>query len=87
MADPPYLIKDTYAGGHSSLARTIQPVNDALRENALVSGIDPLILPETVRVMKRINCYIWCNKAQVPGYLDFFVGETGCSFDVIVWWD
>ena len=28
MTDPPYLIKDTHAGGHSQLARSIQPIND-----------------------------------------------------------
>ena len=86
MTDPPYLIKDTHAGGRSRLARSIQPINDCLKENDLVSGMNPLVLPELVRVMKRINCYIWCNKAQIPGYLDFFVDGLGCSFDMIVWW-
>ena len=28
MTDPPYLIKDTHAGGRSRLARSIQPIND-----------------------------------------------------------
>jgi hypothetical protein len=52
----------------------------------LVSGMNPLVLPELIRVMKRINCYIWCNKAQIPGCLNFFVDKLGCSFDMIVWW-
>lgn len=85
VTDPPYLIKCTRAGGHSRLAKNIQPVNDLLRENSLDSGVNPLILPELIRVMKRINCYIWCNKAQIPDYLDFFVGELDCSFDIIIW--
>lgn len=85
MTDPPYLIKDTHAGGHTRLARTIQPINNELRDNDLVSGLDPAVLPELVRVLKTINLYIWCNKAQIPEYLDFFVGELGCSFDFIVW--
>ncbi len=68
ITDPPYLIKDTHAGGHSRLAKTIKPVNDLLRENSLDSGMNPLILPELIRVMKRINCYIWCNKAQIPAW-------------------
>lgn len=85
LTDPPYLIKDTRAGGHSRLARTIQPVNDLIRENKLNLGISLSILPEFVRVMKKINCYIWCNKAQIPDYLDFFVKRHGCSFDVILW--
>ena len=36
--------------------------------------------------MKRINCYIWCNKAQIPEYLNYFVRELDCSFDIIIWW-
>lgn len=86
MTDPPYLIKSTRAGGHNRLARTIQPVNNLLEENGLVSGMNPAILPELIRVMKKINCYVWCNKAQIPDYLDFFVGGLGCSFDILIWW-
>lgn len=85
VTDPPYLIKDTHAGGHTRLARTIQPVNNELRDNGLVNGLDPAILPELVRVLKTINLYIWCNKAQIPDYLTYFAGELGCSFDIIVW--
>lgn len=85
VTDPPYLIKDTHAGGNTRLARTIQPVNNELRENGLNTGLDPTILPEMVRVLKTINLYVWCNKAQIPEYLDFFVKGLGCSFDIIVW--
>ncbi|WP_419034213.1 DNA-methyltransferase [Dysgonomonas gadei] len=85
MTDPPYLIRDTHAGGNTRLARTIQPVNDALRDNGLVNGLDPAVLPEMVRVLKTINLYIWCNKAQIPEYLTYFVGKLGCSFDILVW--
>lgn len=86
MTDPPYLLKSTKAGGHSNLTRTIQSVNNLLKENSLNIGIDPDVLPEMVRIMKKINCYIWCNKAQIPDYLNYFVGELGCSFDIILWW-
>lgn len=85
VTDPPYLIKDTHAGGNTRLARTIQPINNELRDNGLNVGLDPAILPELVRVLKTINLYIWCNKAQIPEYLNFFVGELGCSFDILVW--
>lgn len=85
MTDPPYLIKSTRAGGHSRLTYSIQPVNNLIKENALDGGMNPAILPELTRVMKKINCYIWCNKAQIPDYLNYFVGELGCSFDIIIW--
>lgn len=85
MTDPPYLIKDTHAGGNTRLSRTIQPINNELRDNDLVNGLDPAVLPELVRVLKTINLYIWCNKAQIPDYLDYFVKKNKCSFDVIIW--
>ena len=39
VADPPYYIKSTKAGGHSELARSIQPMNDQLAQNKLTVGI------------------------------------------------
>lgn len=86
VTDPPYLIHNTRAGGNSRLAHSIQPVNNLLKENDLNIGINLSVLPEMVRVMKQINCYIWCNKVQIPDYLTYFVNELGCSFDIIIWW-
>jgi DNA modification methylase len=54
-------------------------------EENLVQGIDPSILNEFVRVMKKINCYIWCNKEQIYDYMTFFVKERKCNFDLITW--
>jgi len=36
------------------------------------------------RVMKVPNIYIWCNKAQIPQYLEYFISR-GCSFDILTW--
>ncbi len=85
LTDPPYLIKSTKAGGNSKITHTIQPVNTLLKENHLTEGICHSLLPELLRVMKRVNCYIFCNKAQIPDYLDFFVQKHGCSFDILIW--
>ena len=40
---------------------------------------------QTVRVSKKINCYIWCSKDQIIDYLDFFVKQHGCNFDILCW--
>ena len=50
----------------------------------LKNGVDnDSMLPELVRVLKkRGGCAVWCNKAQIPGYLDFF---KGWKFEVFVW--
>ena len=58
----------------------------SIRDNDLDKGIDNMaILPELVRVMKKINIYIWCNKEQIREYLNYFVGELGCNFEIIIW--
>ena len=34
--------------------------------------------------MKAVNIYIWCNKAQLRQYLDYF-DDRGCSIDLLTW--
>jgi DNA modification methylase len=53
--------------------------------NCVCVGFDLSILDEFVRVMKKINIYIWCNKNQIYDYLTYFVKERGCEFEIIVW--
>lgn len=38
-----------------------------------------------MRVEKKINVYIWCNKEQIYDYLAFFVKERKCNFEIIIW--
>lgn len=40
---------------------------------------------EFIRVMKEINIYLWCNKAQIPDYFAFYVNQHKCKFDIICW--
>ena len=85
VTDPPYLIENTKAGGKSDLAKSIQNMNDQIQNNNLTNGFNIKILDELVRVMKKINIYIWCNHKQIPMYLDYFVKQKGCSFDILIW--
>lgn len=85
VTDPPYLIENTKAGGKSQLAKSIQGINDEIRDNNLTNGFNIEILDEMVRVLKNINLYIWCNHKQIPMYIDYFVNKIGCSFDILIW--
>lgn len=85
VTDPPYLIENTKAGGGSQLAKSIQKMNDELKENSLTNGFDTRLLDEYTRVMKNTNIYIWCNHKQIPLYLDYFVTQKKCSFDILIW--
>lgn len=47
-------------------------------------GITNEILTQLVRVMKKVNIYIWCSKAQLRQLLNFF-GDLGCNLDLLTW--
>lgn len=85
VTDPPYFIKSTRAGGKSELARSIQPMNDELQNGNLTTGIEDVYLKAMWDVMKVPNIYLWCNGAQIPQYIDFFVKKNKCKMDIIVW--
>lgn len=87
VTDPPYLI-----GGLTEKTTGLFKWNGSkktheaeLKRNNLGDGIDLAILDEFVRVMKKINCYIWCNKEQIYDYLTYFVKERGCNWEMLVW--
>ncbi len=50
----------------------------------ITEGIDYSIYSEILRVMKKINCFIWCSKNQILDTLNFFV-KNGCMFEILTW--
>ena len=85
VIDPPYEIKNTNTGGKSALNRSFQKVNSELASKHLTGGFDITILDELVRINRKTNMYIFCNKAQLLMYMNYFVAERGCNFDLIKW--
>ena len=69
--------------GKSALSKRITKVmcNDL---QGITDGIDYKILYDFIRVMKKINCFIWCSRLQVLDILSFF-NQAGCNFDMLVW--
>lgn len=59
---------------------------DRHRENLrfISKGFDFSVLDELVRVMKKVNIYVWCSKAQVRKILEYFE-DKGCSIDILTW--
>lgn len=48
------------------------------RERASIEdGIDYKIYDEFCRVMKHINCFIWCSKLQLLDTLNYFMARGG----------
>lgn len=80
--DIPYLIAHGGAGS-SPLSLRI----NRLAEVDLVdikNGIDFDILNEFIRVMKKINCFIWCSKMQILDIMNFFA-KYNCNYEILVW--
>jgi len=80
--DIPYLY-ETGGGGTSRIAKSIVAKRDSIE--FISNGIDYSILDEFVRVMNKINCFIWCSKLQYLDILNYFVGKHGCHQEVIFW--
>ena len=80
--DIPYLYEQG-GGGSSRIAKSIIAKRDSIK--FISNGIDYSIFDEFVRVMKKINCFIWCSKLQLLDIMNYFVGKHGCRFEILVW--
>lgn len=84
VTDPPYQIEGIHASGVIK-DRYEKSHAKELTDNKLDESIDLKILDEYVRVMKKINIYIWCNKEQIYNYMTYFVQERKCNFEILIW--
>jgi len=81
--DIPYLFDNGGTPLGSPLSRRIAKLkNNDLKD--IIKGIDWAILDEFVRVMKKINCFIWCSKEQIIYLLNYFK-DKGAMFEILTW--
>lgn len=81
--DVPYLYSEG-GGGKSELSKRTEKKKFELKKANIWSGFDMSILDQYVRVMKKINMFIWVSKMQIPDVLNYFI-DKGCTFDILVW--
>ena len=48
------------------------------------NGIDYSIIKEFIRIMKNINCFIWCSKNQIYDIMSVFQ-PYNCEFNILTW--
>lgn len=83
IIDPPYekkgngykAVGGAFGGGNRAYHKEID-------NKGLLNGIDETILSELLRVMKKVNIYIWCNKEQLYQYMDFF---KNYNMELLTW--
>ena len=70
VTDRPYEFAAHRGGG--AFGSKKREYHNQLEDSDITNGFDTKILDELMRVMKKVNIYIWCNKEQIKMYLDYF---------------
>ncbi len=81
ITDPPYKMEVNHSVGRYGDVKKISFTQIADMSN----DFDYSILDEFVRVLKKINLYIWCSKKQIQFLLDYFVTKKSCYWELITW--
>ncbi len=81
ITDPPYELEVNHSVGRYGDIKKLSYEQIANMSN----GFDYSILDEFIRVLKKINIYIWCSKKQLQYLLDYFVTKHKCYWEIINW--
>lgn len=87
VTDPPYEVALDGGGTINKVKRlnsSLVQLSDGVVDLSKGYNIE-LFGEEFLRICKTPNIYIWCNKAQIPRYLDFYVTKHKCKFEIICW--
>lgn len=79
--DIPYLYQK---GGQSETLFGQRMVNQSIALADISDGIDYKIFDDFIRIMRRINIFIWCSKAQILDIMNYF-DKFNVNFEILVW--
>jgi DNA modification methylase len=79
--DVPYLYQK---GGASPtlLGQRMAKMRETLSD--ISDGFDYIIMDDFIRVMKKINIFIWCSKAQILDIMNYF-SKFNVNYEILVW--
>ena len=83
VTDPPYeFVGDSNKFGNRA-GNLLSPYQAELQNADIISGFQrEEIMKECIRVMKKVNIYIWCSKVQIRWYLNFFADY---NMELLTW--
>lgn len=90
VTDPPYSFKAKKikegSGGTVNNLKKFDVSLLKLNDKDLINSYDIAKFGDLVfNLQSEVNAYFWCNKNQIPEYLDFYVTKYKCKFDIICW--
>lgn len=77
-----YLYKG--GAGHSELGQRAMKKKQEMIDLNIQDGFDYSIFNDLIRVMKKINIFIWCSKLQLNDIMNIFL-PLGVNFELLVW--
>lgn len=81
--DIPYLYDKGGCSGSEIALRMAKIHKGEIKD--IVNGIDYAIFNEFVRVMKKVNCFIWCSKEQILPILNWWHENTNATYNILTW--
>lgn len=88
VTDPPYEFKDTTGAGAFGTCRGKSTEKKGRTYHAeltpISDGISDEVLEQMCRICKIPNLYLFCNKDQVPQFLNFGISHK-LNFDILTW--
>lgn len=81
--DVPYLY---VSGGvcESEFGDRFAKKRKSLKDSDIYSGFDYCILDDFIRVMRKINIFIWCSRLQIIDILNLF-SKLDCNYEILTW--
>lgn len=68
VTDPPYMLD---MSGGCGLMKRKKEWKEELKGCGFIDGFNIQVMEEIARVCKKMNAYFFCNRLQIPMYLDF----------------
>ena len=80
--DIPYM-QVMNGSGKTSLSKRAR--NKKAELSKISNGIDYAIFDDFVRVLKKINVFIWCSRTQIFEIMKIFVEKYHCAYEILTW--
>ena len=79
VTDPPYDVHAGKGGGAFGSRSSFKEIE------FMSNGFNEEVLDELVRVMKKINIYLFCSQKQIPLLVNYFVNKQHCNWNLLTW--
>lgn len=89
ITDPPYEYDEKtkwfQRGLSDETKKSFKGISEKLEKDSLKGGVRREIMDEWIRVLKKISIFIFCNKVQLLDYINYFVTERKCYWELLIW--